>query len=158
SISLMVDHYWALLRQAVHRTRDGEDQFRHNQWHFTLPEKYALVGEKFCRRAGIRPDQPLVVLHVRDAGYHELAKQSYRDSTIENYREAIEYLLAHGYQVVRIGDRKMRRFDIRKSGYFELPFMKGYEHELDAFLVSRSAFMIGCQSGPCAFARALGVP
>jgi len=160
-IRFLVDHYWELLRQVVHRSRDAKDQFEHNAWHFRLPEKYDRVGERFCREAGIRLDQPLVVLHVRESSYHKLAKQSYRDSAIENYRPAIEHLLDRGFQVVRIGDIKMRKFDIderKQDRYFELPFMDDYQHELDAFLISRAAFMIGCQSGPCAFARALGVP
>jgi putative glycosyltransferase (TIGR04372 family) len=158
SVTCVVDHYWALLRQAVHRTRDPADEFRHNGWHFSLPSDHIAVGEEFCRGARIALDQPLVVLHVRDPGYHGIIKQSYRDATAENYREAIEHLLDGGYQVARIGDASMPRIEIDRPGYFELPFMPGYRHEADAFLISRARFMISSQSGPCAFARVLGTP
>jgi putative glycosyltransferase (TIGR04372 family) len=156
--TFVIDHYWALLRAAVHRTHDASDGFQHNRWHFTLPAYYDAFGEAFCAERGIDLRRPLVVIHVRDKGYHGIARQSFRDSSVENYRAAVEYLLARGYQVVRIGDVAMPKLAIEKAGYFELPFFDNYRHELDPFLIARSRFMIGCQSGPCAFARALGVP
>jgi putative glycosyltransferase (TIGR04372 family) len=59
---------------------------------------------------------------------------------------------------VRIGDQRMQRLTTRREGYFELPFMNEYSPELDAFFIFRSVFMIGSQSGPCAYARAFGRP
>lgn len=156
--TLVIDHYWTLLRAAVHRTHDVRDDFQHNRWHFTLPPYYHVVGEAFCAERGIDLRRPLIVMHVRDKGYHGIARQSFRDSSVESYRAAVEYLLARGYQVVRIGDVTMPRLTVKAPRYFELPFFDNYRHELDPFLIARSRFMIGCQSGPCAFARALGTP
>jgi putative glycosyltransferase (TIGR04372 family) len=157
-ITLIIDHYWSLIRAAVHRSRDLADGFRHNAWHFALPPDYTTFGELFCSEHGIDLARPLIVLHVRDSGYHGIERQSFRDSSIVTYGDAIADLLANGYQVVRIGDTSMPQLDIGMAGYFELPFLPDYRHELDPFLISRACFMIGCQSGPCAFARALGVP
>ena len=157
-IEFVVDHYWALLRSAVHRSRDPDDTFRHSAWHLAPPSGTAALSESICRAAGIDPDSPLVILHVRDAGYHRIEKQSFRDSTIENYHAAIAYLLDAGYQVIRIGDSGMRPFAVAHPKYFELPFVEDYRHELDQYLIARARFMIGCQSGPCAFARAFGTP
>ena len=156
--TLVIDHYWALLRAAVHRTHDASDNFRHNRWHFTLPSYYHEFGEAFCRKHGIDLRRPLIVMHVRDKGYHGIARQSFRDSSVETYHAAVDYLLSRGYQVIRIGDMAMPKLGATAPDYFELPFLDGYQHELDPFLIARSRFMIGCQSGPCAFARALGVP
>ncbi|MGA9953055.1 MAG: TIGR04372 family glycosyltransferase, partial [Bradyrhizobium sp.] len=156
--TLVIDHYWTLLRAAVHRTHDVRDDFRHNRWHFALPPYYHVVGEAFCAERGIDLRRPLIVMHVRDKGYHGIARQSFRDSSVESYRAAVEYLLARGYQVVRIGDVTMPKLGVTAPDYFELPFLESYRHELDPFLIARSRFMIGCQSGPCAFARALGTP
>ena len=36
-VELCVEHYWSLLREAVHRTLDAKDPFSHNAWHLTLP-------------------------------------------------------------------------------------------------------------------------
>lgn len=156
--TFIVDHYWMLLRHAVHRTRDPADAYIHNGWHLQLPPYYAEITESFAKRHGIDLDRPLVVMHVRDKGYHGIALQSYRDSAVENYREAVDYLLDRGFQVVRIGDKSMPKLGVNRKGYFELPFLAGYAYEIDPYLIVRSRFMIGCQSGPCAFARALGVP
>ncbi|MCQ8782832.1 TIGR04372 family glycosyltransferase [Mangrovibrevibacter kandeliae] len=158
NLTLVVDHYWALLRDAVHRTRDAADPFRHNDWHFSLPPYYDEVTRAFCAANGIDLSRPLVTMHVRDAGYHKIARQSFRDAAVESYRSAVEHLLASGYTVVRLGDVKMPPLSMDHPHYFELPFMKGYDYVLDPALIARSRFMIGSQSGPCAFARVLGVP
>ncbi|HEV2552962.1 MAG TPA: TIGR04372 family glycosyltransferase [Bosea sp. (in: a-proteobacteria)] len=156
--TFIIDHYWMLLRHAVHRSRDPADSYQHNGWHLELPPYYAEVAENFAKRHGIDLDRPFVVMHVRDKGYHGIALQSYRDSAVGNYREAVEYLLDRGFQVIRIGDKSMPKLDLQRQGYFETPFLSGYAYEIDPYLIAKSRFMIGCQSGPCAFARALGVP
>ena len=158
SVDLVFENYWGLLREAVHRSRDSNDAFSHNRWHMAFPDALNFQGSRFCERHGIDLDRPLVVLHARHSSYHGLRKQAYRDADITNYRPAVEHLLSHGFQVVRIGDREMPRLTIHHEGYFELPFLAGYRSHIDPLLVSRSSFMIGCQSGPCAYARAFGIP
>jgi putative glycosyltransferase (TIGR04372 family) len=157
-MTIVVEHYWSLLRAVVHRSRDAADPFHHNAWHLRIPDAMAAAGAWTCKHIGIDLERPLVVLHARHSAYHGIGKQAFRDAPIESYREAIELLLRKGYQVVRIGDRKMPRLALKHERYVELPFVPGYFNALDPFLISRAAFMIGCQSGPCAFARAFGVP
>jgi|GEM_PF-5750847 len=157
-VELCVEHYWSLLREAVHRTLDAKDPFSHNAWHLTLPESIEKRGRKFARRAKIDLDRPLVVLHARHSAYHNIGAQAFRDSNIRNYVPAIRYLLSRGYQVVRVGDGTMPRLKIRHEDYIELPFDKHYRWEYDSFFIAHADFMIGCQSGPCAYARALGIP
>jgi len=157
-IELVVENYWSLLREAVQRSRDVADPFQHNAWFMELPTAVTEFGEAFAREHAIDLDRPLVVLHARDRRYHNLIKQSYRDTEISTYLPAIQDLLEGGYQVIRIGDANMSRLDIEDPGYHELPFMEGYAHNLDPFFISRARFMIGCQSGPCAYARVFGVP
>jgi putative glycosyltransferase (TIGR04372 family) len=155
---LCIEHYWSLLREAVARTRDQNDHFQHNAWHLSLPSHLNTRHQRFCEDHGIDLKQPLVVVHMRNSSYHQLEKQAYRDTDIENYRPAIYFLLAEGYSVIRIGDAAMPRLSVHHERYFELPFLEDYRPELDPFFISKSAFMIGCQSGPCAYARVLGVP
>jgi len=157
-IDIVIEHYWSLLREAVHRTGDEGDAFRHNAWHMRLPAAFEDNGRAFCRRHGIDPATPIVVVHARDHGYHKLEKQDFRNADVTNYLPALKYLLDAGYQVIRIGDRHMQRLEIASGGFHELPFMDGYDHRLDPFFIARSRFMIGCQSGPCSYARALGIP
>jgi putative glycosyltransferase (TIGR04372 family) len=157
-LDIVIEHYWSLLREAVHRSRDQQDQFRHNGWHMQLPAAFEDEGTAFSRQHGIDLKRPLVVVHARDHGYHKIEKQAFRNADVTNYLAALNYLLKAGYQVVRIGDRNMQRLDIASPDFHELPFMEGYSHMLDPFFISRSRFMIGCQSGPCSYARALGIP
>ncbi|MDO8875002.1 MAG: TIGR04372 family glycosyltransferase [Pseudolabrys sp.] len=158
SLDLVIENYWSLLRDAVHRACDVNDAFEHNAWHMKLPESYGLIGEAFCFRHKIDIDKPLVVLHARADNYHGLEKQAFRNADIETYEPGVLELLDRGYQVLRIGDRGMPRLPIRHKNYRELPRLPGYRHELDPYFISKAAFMIGCQSGPCAYARALGTP
>ena len=157
-IELVVEHYWSLLRDVVHRSTDAEDLFHHNRWHMALPDAFQSCGHEFCADNGIDMNRPIVVLHARDRRYHEIGKQSYRDAKIENYLPAIEELLERGMTVIRIGDDKMTKLPVKSPQYHELPYMAGYDHRLDPFFIARAKFMIGCQSGPCAYARAFGVP
>jgi len=157
-VELCVEHYWSLLREAVHRTRDADDPFTHNAWHLKPMRSIELRGRKFARRAKIDLDRPLVVLHARHSAYHGIGGQAFRDANIKHYVPTVRYLLRAGYQVIRIGDRAMPRLKIRHKNYLELPFHKRYRREYDPFFIAHADFMIGCQSGPCAYARALGVP
>jgi putative glycosyltransferase (TIGR04372 family) len=158
SLEAVIEHYWSLLREVVHRSRASGDTFRHNSWHMTLPSGFVSRGEAFCRQRHVDLNRPLVVVHARDHDYHKIAKQSFRNTSISTYLPALSHLLDLGYQVLRVGDRNMTRLTLDHPNYHELPFMEGYQHALDPFFVSRARFMIGCQSGPCAYARALGVP
>jgi len=156
--TLVIDHYWSLLRSVYHRSVDKSDEFHHNNWHLELPDYFGSIAKSFCAKHKIDLSRPIVTLHARDDAYHAIAPQSFRNSSISTYQQAIKHLLKNGFQVIRLGDKKMPSLDLGGDGYFELPFLDGYSCELDPFFIGNSAFMIGCQSGPCAFARALGIP
>ena len=157
-LELVVEHYWSLLREVTRRSLDRSDPFRHNAWHMSLPANLERAGRAFAKRHGFGDAQRIVTLHVRDSGYHSYLKQSYRDAEIADYRAAVDELLSRGYGVVRLGDDRQERLGIDHPRYLELPFADGYAPELDPYFVARSDFMIGCQSGPCAYARAFGRP
>lgn len=158
NVEITVEHYWSLLREVSHRTASKDDDFALNAWHFDLPPRQQMAGERFCAEHHIDLNKPIITLHARDQGYHAIAKQGFRNSPIQDYVPAIEHLLKDGYQVVRLGDTKMPRLHIHAPGYFEIPNMDRYENGLDPFFIKHSLFMIGSQSGPCSYARALGVP
>lgn len=157
-MEIVIENYWSLLREATHRAKDPRDPFKHNAWHMSLPRHFQRIGDAFRAKHGIADGKPIVVLHVRESGYHGLAKQGYRDAQIADYEPAVRHLLQLGYQIIRIGDHRMAPLPLHLEGYFELPFMADYSPRLDPYFISRCAFMIGSQSGPCAYARALGRP
>jgi putative glycosyltransferase (TIGR04372 family) len=158
NIEITIENYWSLLREVCQRTEATDDPFAINSWHVDLPPHYQAIGEQFCEYHNIDLSKPIITLHARNHGYHALAKQEFRNAPIKDYVPAIQYLLDSGYQVVRLGDAKMPKLDIRDRGYFEIPNMAHYENGLDPFFIKRSVFLIGSQSGPCSYARALGIP
>ena len=158
NLEIIVQNYWSLLRQACHRAANPGDGYKPNNWFLALPECLDAVGRKFCEQMAIDLAQPIIVLHARDHGYHGIQKQAFRNSPIEDYRRAIDYLLEAGYQVIRLGDAKMPKLPIQNPKYYELPFMLSYESALDPFFVYYARFLIGSQSGPCSYARAFGTP
>lgn len=157
-MEFVVEHYWSLLREVMHRSTEANDFFVHNAWHLELPNWFLRVGRKFCAKYRIDLKRPIVVIHIRESGYHGLTKQGYRDGQVSSYEPAIRFLLGEGYQVIRIGDSHMEPLPIEDLDYFELPFCQGYDPRLDPFFIAQARFMIGCQSGPCSHARALGRP
>lgn len=159
AMSLWVHHYWSQLREVVHRVQ-GRMIPAHdlNAYFLDIPLSFRECGDAFCLRHGLDRDRPIVTLHVRDHGYHRLSKQAFRNANFANYLPAIHDLLDAGFQVVRLGDTRMTKASVERPGYLELPFAEGYDPSLDPYFIRISRFMIGCQSGPCSYARALGVP
>ncbi|MDH3242573.1 MAG: TIGR04372 family glycosyltransferase [Alphaproteobacteria bacterium] len=158
NIHLNVSNYWSLVRDAALRDQDPSDPYIQNGWHVSVPAAFESEGRKFAARHGIDLSRPIVTVNTREISYHNLSKQSFRDVDVHTYTAGILRLVDRGYQVIRIGDARMTSLSIDSPQYMELPFAEGYSHLLDSYFISRSSFMIGCQSGPCAFARAFGIP
>ena len=51
-------------------------------------------AESLCRRIGIDPARPLVVVHTREHGYHKLGVQRFRNTNVRNYVPALRRLIA----------------------------------------------------------------
>lgn len=155
--SFLIHHYWSLNRTAYHQRRRGILPLAAGRKYLRLPPKIIDRAETLCRRHGLDLNRPIVVLHVREHAYHGLHNQAYRNMTAANYLPAVRRLTEEGYQVVRVGDRRMQSLG-SVPGLVELPFLPWYEPVLDPYLISKGDFFIGCQSGPCSWARVLGKP
>jgi putative glycosyltransferase (TIGR04372 family) len=158
NLTFLVHNYWALNRLAFHARRDEAHPLRRERTYSRPTQKIAARAEALCGRNGIDLSRPIVVLHTREHGYHELRGQSYRNMDARHYAPALRRLLALGYQVVRAGDRGMTCLRGDVPGLIELPFVEHYSPVLDPYLIARSEFMISCQSGPCSYARVFGRP
>jgi putative glycosyltransferase (TIGR04372 family) len=123
----------------------------------TLPQEIEKQGREYLQRHLPKEHGWYVCLHVRTPGYYFAPTMSLRDSTIENYFEAIEEIVSRGGWVFRMGDPSMPK----------LPKMKhvvDYAHSidrsesLDVFLCANCRFFLGSASGLCSVATAFGVP
>jgi len=158
NLTFLVHNYWGLNRMAFKARREPGHPMRNRRQYFRLPRKISNEAERICNRNGIDLERPLVVLHAREQAYHNLRGQSFRNTDILNYVPAIRRLIDDGYQVIRIGDKKMTSVRSLAEGIIELPSLASYDPMLDPFLISRCRFMISCQSGPCSYARIFGKP
>lgn len=156
--TFLLHNYWTLNRMAYQARTNPAHAMSRGRSYFAPPPKVAARAEALCRRIGIDPDRPLVVVHTREHGYHKLGVQRFRNTDVRNYVPALRRLIALGFQVVRVGDQKMTRVVREVPGLVELPFVRGYHPALDVYLIARCRFMMSCQSGPCSYARAFGKP
>ena len=157
-ISFLCYNYWALNRMAYDARCDPLHPMSHGLTYLRLPAKIVDRAELRASRLGIQPDQPIVVLHTREHGYHRLRGHAFRNTDVRNYIPAVRALVDRGYLVIRIGDRNMTSIRGDVPGLIELPRLTGYDPVLDAYFLEQCEFMISCQSGPCSLARALGKP
>ena len=106
-------------------------------------------------RIGIEPGMKLVCMHAREPGY-KVGKEaqdrgsrrvdSTRNDRIENYFEAMDFLVSRGHTPVRVGDASMA--PVQRAGVIDLathPLRTGMV-ELHAML--QSSFIMCGESGP----------
>ena len=96
--------------------------------------------------------RPIVTMHARESGYlsslgyKETQKERDRNVDIETYIPAIEFLVDHGYVVVRIGDPTMK--PLVKAGVVDVATFDRDTRWLQLWAVLNSQFFVGCNSGP----------
>src|SRR5262249_13108177 len=158
NFTFLVHTYWSLNRMAYQARLGGTHPMAHGRDYLQLPPKLVARAEAVCRRNHLDLTKPIVVVHTREHGYHGLRGQRYRSPDVNNYIPALRRLVQLGYQVVRIGDKKMYSVRREVPGLLELPATDYYDPVLDPYFISRCKFMISCQSGPCSYARVFGKP
>ena len=126
--------------------------------HFALPSQLRALGDEVAAANGLDMSRPIVVIHVREHGYHQLGVQAFRNARIASYLPTIRMFLDLGYLVVRVGDSGMSRVELDSPHFVDLPHQAYAAPFLDPYFISRARFMIACQSGPCAYARSFGIP
>jgi len=156
--TFLLYNYWLLNRLAFQAREDPAHPLYHGREYFRPSRKIVARAEVILKRNHVELSGQLVVVHIREHEYHQLRCQSYRNTEARNYISALRKLVALGYRVVRIGDRKMTSLRRDVPGLVELPLTDYYSTVLDPYLIARCQFMISCQSGPCSYARVLGKP
>jgi putative glycosyltransferase (TIGR04372 family) len=127
---------------------------------FKSNESLATTLDQARRSWGMTPDDWYVCLHLRDGGFYGEAKglgQSHRNSNVENYREAIEYITGLGGWVIKLGAKgspKLPRMP-RVIDYGRSTFKSGL---MDIALIRGARLFIGTTSGLTNVAISFGVP
>lgn len=121
---------------------------------------------------GIEQDRPIICLDVRNSDYKRyqlpirdgtsgmkleslLRSQEHRNSTINQFQYAIEYLVAHGYAVIRLGMPRQDETKLPSSGFVDYANSALRSPLNDLLLLENSDFLISTVSGPMEVARSL---
>ena len=93
-------------------------------------------------------DKKFVCLHTRDENYrNDKEKRSFRNSQIDSYIPAIQFLIEKGYVVIRIGNHNSDKINFVDDNFLEIN-NKEPQNFFDVFLIKNCVFFIGTQSGP----------
>jgi putative glycosyltransferase (TIGR04372 family) len=123
----------------------------------TLSEADLVRGRAALARLGIPEDAWFVCVHCREGGFYDDDAHSYRNASIASFAEAMATITAAGGWCVRMGDPST-------TPMAPAPQVVDYAHHaerspwLDVFLVARSRFFLGTNSGLLGVAVAFGVP
>ena len=123
----------------------------------TLSEADQVRGRAALARLGIPEDAWFVCVHCREGGFYDDDPHSYRNASITSFDEAVATITAAGGWCVRMGDPSM-------TAMAPAPNVVDYAHHaerspwLDLFLIARSRFFLGTNSGLLGVAVAFGVP
>jgi putative glycosyltransferase (TIGR04372 family) len=127
---------------------------------FASHETLAITLDKARHSWGMSPGDWFVCLHLRDAAFYGEARglgQSHRNTAVENYRAAIEYITGLGGWVIKLGGKNSPRLppmprviDYGRSSY--------KSDLMDITLLRHAKFFIGTTSGLTNAAISLGTP
>jgi putative glycosyltransferase (TIGR04372 family) len=149
-------------QHASRRLREAERGGHDVPLRLSLPVEREREAAAAARTFGIGPGDPIVTVHVRESGYRATAGlrqrplDELRNARIEAYGEAMDTLVQRGFTVVRLGDPTMT--PVARPGVIDLATSDRRTEWLETWCIQRSAFLIGCDSGPSWLAFLLGVP
>ena len=121
---------------------------------FPLTTIENLNGQSFLASHGIKPNDRIVCLNVRDDGFlkrflpwWDWSYHDYRNCSISNYKEAAITLANLGYFVFRMGASVNEKFDVNHPRIFDYATNGMRTDFLDVFLGSTCTFAISNGTG-----------
>ena len=127
---------------------------------FASNETLIATVQDAKRSWGMKPEDWYVCLHLRDALFYGEASglgQSHRNSNVEDYRDAIEYITGLGGWVIKLGAKDSPKLPPmpRVIDYARSPYKSGL---MDLSLIRGARFFIGTTSGLTNVPICFGVP
>ena len=122
---------------------------------FKLKDETIGKALNYLKKWGFHEDDEFVVLHLREGISGRIYSQhKSRNADINKFRKSIEYLLAMGLKVIRIGHKSMTPI-FERSGFIDLTAVEK-PAEVDIFLCGAAKFYFGSASGPYSLASQFG--
>ena len=115
---------------------------------FDLKKTTKKKCEIILKKNIVNIKKPIVCIHVRDNKFRtDKGRKEYRNSDINNYIEAIKYLIKKNYQVIRIGRSVSKKINFKSKFFLDYSASSIQSDEMDLFLIQKCKFYIGTQSG-----------
>jgi putative glycosyltransferase (TIGR04372 family) len=156
----VVDAWTSVYREARERARATGSKVRPVRVRLRPADEAA--ADALARAAGLDPARPIVTLHVREGGFRTRDAERQRDldaireADIETYAPVVAWLVARGYQVVRIGDSTMT--PCRWPGVVDAATARWRTGAFELWALRRSRFFIASDSGPYFLSKLCGIP
>ena len=138
-------------RLSITGSENGLDK---TEPHLSFSNEEIADGQRGLLEIGIDPRRPYVCLIVRDGGHYkskgDIESSGYEliNFNINDFASAAEALIAHGYQVVRMGSGSEQPFTNAPAGVIDYASSKRRSEFLDVYLAATCAFAISTQTGP----------
>lgn len=117
---------------------------------FIKEENYK--GKDFLKKIGC--NKKFICLSIRDSAYltnsfpeNDFTYHDYRDSDINTYKKAINYLIDKDYFIIRMGKMVNDEFDITNSNFFDYAVSDKKEDFLDIWLMANCEFCVSTSTG-----------
>ena len=124
---------------------------------FNFTQAEDETAREWLRSIGWQDNQPIICLLVRDSAFYNYGENSenktweftkFRDSNIENYRLGVDFLLAQGFFVIRMGLKMRIPLVIQHKSFFDYAFSEQQSPFLDVWLFSKCQGIISTGTGP----------
>ena len=138
-------------RLSITGSKNGLDK---TEPHLSFSSQEIADGERGLSEIGIDPRRPHVCLIVRDGGHYkskgdtESSGYELINFNINDFASAAAVLVAHGYQVVRMGSGSEQPFTNAPAGVIDYASSNQRSEFLDVYLAATCAFAVSTQTGP----------
>jgi putative glycosyltransferase (TIGR04372 family) len=143
-----------MIGDNLNHDRDIGNLLDRYQEHIKFTQEEELKGKEILKEMGIPLNSKIVCLLVRDSAYLNahipnsiLDYHNYRDSNIENYLLASEYLADLGFFVIRMGRVVNKPFISNKAGILDYASSKWTSDFMDIYLGAKCTFCISTGAG-----------
>ncbi len=113
--------------------------------HINFSKSEELISNEILLKNGIKKDDKIVCFFSRSSNYY--GDESPRNSSINLFCKAINFLCAEGYKCIRVGNSASEKFNLELGSIYDYALSGDVSDLMDLYLISKCEFMISTCSG-----------